>query len=387
MTPSSLSAEPPRSLPKHFPALDGVRGIAILLVVASHFFPGNVDVGPIFSRLLPLAGLGWAGVDLFFVLSGFLITGILFDTRASSHYFRNFYMRRALRIFPLYYGTLFLVFFVAPGLNYGGISSSVAGNQAWFWLYGVNILASMLDHSFPFFHFWSLAVEEQFYMVWPFLVVACRRERLMKICGLIIILAPLMRWFAFTRWGALAAYCLTPCRIDALALGGLAALAIRGPGGIEPVVRFSRRAALVLVPSLLALFIWKGAEFITFPWIVVFGYSLVDAVSCCLVLASISETSRVRVLLDNALLKSFGKYSYGIYVLHVFVMGAFERVGFFGRATAATGSPTLAVVGLVLGGSALSFAVAFVSWHLFEKHFLTLKRWFEDRTPRASQVS
>ncbi|MGC2512156.1 MAG: acyltransferase, partial [Acidobacteriaceae bacterium] len=95
---------------RHVPALDGVRGLAILLVLVSHLMLFNDRTGSrVGDSLSALRGLGWVGVDLFFVLSGFLITGILFDTLHDPHYFRSFYMRRFLRIFPLYYGFLFFL--------------------------------------------------------------------------------------------------------------------------------------------------------------------------------------------------------------------------------------------------------------------------------------
>jgi hypothetical protein len=159
----------------HQPALDGVRGIAILLVLFHHFtvFDPITGVG---AWLGFAALLGWCGVDLFFVLSGFLITGILIDARGSSRYFSSFYMRRSLRIFPLYFLVVFLSFVVLP--RFPALHDVLAGPTdvvQWpYWTYLVNFaiadraqfLHGILDIS------WSLAIEEQFYIVWAVVVWA-----------------------------------------------------------------------------------------------------------------------------------------------------------------------------------------------------------------------
>src|SRR5579862_7894518 len=142
----------------HYPALDGLRGVAILSVMVEHLAP----------RLL--AGGGWVGVDLFFVLSGFLITGVLLDGKDDPHRGRTFYVRRALRIFPLYYATLALITFgpLAKALALG-LSAQTLG---WYWIYGTNwqIALGMAHIGGPIAYFWSLAVEEQFYLIWPLII-------------------------------------------------------------------------------------------------------------------------------------------------------------------------------------------------------------------------
>src|SRR5438874_11818359 len=125
---------------KHIPSLDGLRGLAIILVLLFHFTPeggGHTLIG-VLTRWV--SRLGWCGVDLFFVLSGFLITGILFDAKGSPHYFRNFYMRRVLRIFPLYYGVLLVVFIIVPLFKTMTADDwRLMNNQHWLWLYAANI--------------------------------------------------------------------------------------------------------------------------------------------------------------------------------------------------------------------------------------------------------
>jgi len=167
----------------HVPALDGLRGLAILLVLARHtaneLQPGRgLDVAV--KRVLQV---GWSGVDLFFVLSGFLITGILLDARGGRHYFRNFYMRRSLRIFPVYYGSLFVTFAVLPFFVATPLFAVLQRNQLWYWTYLVNVLSPLTGGTgtpYNTAHLWSLAVEEQFYLLWPAVVWVSGPRRLLR---------------------------------------------------------------------------------------------------------------------------------------------------------------------------------------------------------------
>src|SRR5947209_649249 len=162
----------------HMPALDGLRGLAILMVLAFHFSLGHLAPER-FLLAIPytVAGIGWVGVDLFFVLSGFLITGILYDAKASQTYFRDFYAKRVLRIFPLYYGVLVAFFMVIPLVHPLRSVTELKPVQAWAWLYATNVKDSLAgDWCFDkvwvrLNQFWSLAVEEHFYMIWPVAVL------------------------------------------------------------------------------------------------------------------------------------------------------------------------------------------------------------------------
>ena len=224
---------------RHIPALDGLRGMAILLVTLYRFTTQGAaeGVSPAFEF-----GLGNRGVDLFFVLSGFLITGILYDAKSEQHYFRNFYMRRSLRIWPLYYGALLVTLVVLPWFSSAAATmfAQAREHQVWLWLYGANVLnayegAWCLGR---FDHFWSLAVEEHFYLVWPLVVYFCSRRTSLVICTLMIVVTPLARigWLA-CGGNSTAVEVFTLFRLDALAVGAWIALAMRSPepGESRPV--------------------------------------------------------------------------------------------------------------------------------------------------------
>src|SRR6516162_4399451 len=161
------------------------------MALVFHFVAQMLPTNWVERTIVGVTKYGLFGVDLFFVLSGFLITGILYDARNEPHYFRNFYMRRLLRIFPLYYGVLALVFFVAPliPLLRGATLNYLVERQAWAWLYAVNIHVAMHgDWSLSYInHFWSLAVEEHFYFFWPLVVfLLAHRPRALIAASLVI---------------------------------------------------------------------------------------------------------------------------------------------------------------------------------------------------------
>ena len=206
---------------RHLPALDGLRGLAVLLVVVFHIYQVEPSPAQPISRLLYGATrLGQTGVDLFFVLSGFLITGILYDTKRSSRFFLNFYGRRTLRIFPLYYGVLVVAFILLPFLfHYRGAGSGTV----WLWTYTTNLPVSFGREWGPFGHFWSLAIEEQFYLVWPLVVYAFRRETLLRICVGCVAGAVVSRLVVESL--GFSSFTFTLCRMDSLTLGAFLALA------------------------------------------------------------------------------------------------------------------------------------------------------------------
>ena len=374
-------------LPRHMIALDSVRGVAILLVLLSHF---AADLDPAGSRLAPairLASLGWVGVDLFFVLSGFLITGILFDTKRDPAYFKNFYMRRAVRIFPLYYGVLTLALILAPQVGWSGIRTAIGAAQPYYWLYGVNVLILLTGSMLPLAHFWSLAVEEHFYLIWPLAMHRGSRRTLSAACLGLVAIASLTRALMLPKFPAIGIYVFTPCRMDALAIGALAALVLRHPGGWERAVRPAIGLAITSLAAL-GVLAWKTGVLPQFDRDVqLWGYTLLAMLFGSVVILvaphRLGGGGWVDRVLGSATLRFFGKYSYGAYVLHPFVMGGLNRLVPSHRPGLSMGVPSLGLVIYVLAGIVSSQALAYASWHVYEKPFLKLKKFFEYRARPA----
>ena len=376
-----------RARRSHIPALDGLRGIAVLTVMWLHFVFMLPSTGG--ERVFwNLSGTGWIGVDLFFVLSGFLITGILYDAKGGPHYFRNFYMRRSLRIFPLYYAFLILIFAVMPLLRSSGADH--VGKQVWMWTYLSNVLFARVGwEGMPAHttHLWSLAIEEQFYLLWPLLVWLASRRRLIQLCVGSIALAfatRLVLHFVFAN--DIAAYALMPARIDALAAGGLLAVLVRDPESARLAARYLNPVAAATATILILVMFWTGPiqgltmlPTLAFP-VQAFGYTaLALFFASMLGKAVAAPTGQLsNRVLTSRLLVAFGKYSYALYLLHILVRDILQTqiMGDRGGFPVIAGSQIpaqLAVIALGIGGS---YAVAFASWHLFEKRILALKRFF-----------
>lgn len=380
---------------KHLPALDGVRGMAILLVLVSHLMLFNDRTGSrLGDSLSALRGLGWVGVDLFFVLSGFLITGILYDTLNDPHYFRSFYMRRFLRIFPLYYG--FLFFLLALGHWGHGIHIAWGGRQY--------VLLGYMQNTTLWFpvtdfhpgvwadldHFWSLAVEEQFYLFWPLLVFLVRgRRKLLTLALILSGIALLLRIAMYVRGASpLTIFMLTPCRMDTLLLGGCAALVLRGNSGWLPR-RWLLPIALLAAAVIAGYTLWHvGGDMRDGFFGATFGY-LVIALGCvALLLASLDTASIAHRIFRWEFLRMLGKYSYGIYVLHILVAHLFDvlavqALGVSLRIflTPYLHSRPLAILVEFFVTAAVVVFAAYLSYNLYEVHFLRLKRYFGYRRP------
>jgi peptidoglycan/LPS O-acetylase OafA/YrhL len=373
--------------------LDGVRGLAIALVMGVHFLGDATPVSGAERALVWLGNQGIVGVDLFFVLSGFLITGILYDSRESARYYSDFYMRRLLRIFPLYYGVLTLLFVGLPLLRQmpAGLLES-ASHQAWLWLYGTNIYQSFRgDWAFPYVsHFWSLAIEEHFYLLWPLAVRAFSRRTLMRICFGCIGVSLILRC-ALTLFGAgmIPVYVLTPCRLDALCTGALLALLARGPQGAVVLAAPARKTAMAATLGLLTVVLWhmrtKDLEWLSLP---LRGTFFALAFGALVAILVTSRGGPLLRLFESGPLCFLGKYSYGLYVFHGIIGFAFLETQLQPRLTAVAGSHLGAVLLQAVLGVSLSLMIAVASFELYEKRFLRLKRYFDpERTPKEGMAA
>ncbi len=384
MTPVFDNSVAPRS--GHLKALDGVRGLAILMVLGSHLFWSNYTTG---GHLIKLVGdtlrYGMFGVDLFFALSGFLITGILVDSLGGRGYFVKFYARRIVRIFPLYYGVLLALFLLTPllSLHWHGMG----------WLFALYMQTLRPDllgtfspgSSIALNHFWSLAVEEQFYLLWPALVFCIRGRRRLLLATLSISGAALLLRLVLVGNGvsSIAIHMSTLTRADSLLLGGALALLYRSKAWprLLQVAPYAFFAAAITVLLSLRHF---GTEFsaqapipmVMRLWVDGVRYTVVAFGAVCLIAWSLRPASMCARLFESRILRFFGKYSYGIYVLHMLALSILLEKQ---RAVIEhlTHSKLLAVAGAGLSTLALSVAAAVVSFRFYEMPFLRLKRYFE----------
>jgi len=385
-------------LGSHIPALDAIRGLAILMVTLFRFSDANNigaehiggDLSSVGRLTVRLFAQGDRGVDLFFVLSGFLITGILFDAKGTEHYFRNFYVRRTLRIFPLYYGVLFFYFVLTPLLPFHVSSSAdLRDKQLWLWLYAANIYQAIQGQWAlgDFNHFWSLAVEEHYYLIWPMIIFFTTRRSALGICLAIMVLSLACRIAVLhTAANEVAAEVLTPCRMDALSFGSLLALLIRGPQGVRPLVPWAAWGMGLALVGLLAFFWYNHRMGKIDHTMLTMRYCLYNLLFGCMIILAITTNpaSLMGCFWNLGLLRFFGKFSYGWYVFQNLMIPLF--LAWFSPAFLERhlGSAFAGRMAYILLASVLSFAVAIVSWHVYEKHFLKLKVYFEPRKESCS---
>ena len=363
------------------PALDGLRGVAILLVI-----PHNTSLidgvalhgaGYLFKELVLF---GWAGVQLFFVLSGFLISGALLDSQDAPNYYSSFYARRALRILPLYYGALIVTFLIlAPLRMLPTETLATLHGEVWLWTFLSNWTDGMYGDVKGFSHFWSLAVEEQFYLLWPLVLHRMPARRVLQLCLTLSAVAFAIR-VAMRLGGASPDYLyeFTVCRMDALALGGAAAAALRVPAWQPTISR-----ALPYLPWAALLILVSGAP-LTHDYsrngleTQTFGQSLLAVTFTLAVLAAARPPADARPTwlvrsMSWAPLRSVGKYSYAMYVCH-FPLHKWLGIRLLGSAATSPTTLTASAYAIVL--VVATYLLAWLSFHLYEQHFLRLKQYF-----------
>ncbi len=387
------------------PALDGLRGIAIILVMLHHFtfYQPTSGIGALISSVLSFF---WIGVDLFFVLSGFLITGILLDTRGSKRYFTTFYARRTLRIFPLYYLVLFVALVVLPqfprvddvlaGLTDVAPADRVEVPEWQYWAYLTNVSIAQRGWVHGWLDVgWSLAIEEHFYLVWPLTVWLCPPRLVALLCAVILVAEPAARIYARAiDYPSLWIYVLTWYRLDGLAMGALLAFAHRR--GWLP--RLDRWVPVVVIAAVAGLIVCTILGGHTWWWnrrMQQYGYSLIAIIGGAMLVSAISRPAESvwPRMLSAGWLRAFGTYSYCLYLIHAPVMRAvreyvfdpmeYERLGI---------APWSAQVMFYGATTAPAFALAWLSWRFFEAPILKLKSRFSysratGSTPEISSSS
>lgn len=372
-----------------FPALDGLRALAVTMVFAFHY-GGGAHSGSLLRAVNAMRLQGWAGVDLFFALSGFLITGVLYDTRSDSKFFSRFYARRTLRIFPLYYLLALVLLLLTPIFHYRW-----QGLHLLFLVYLGNISAALMPTMYQIHarykaadlyigHLWTLSVEEQFYLLWPLIVWRVRsRITLMRVAAGLSSLAILMRvWLVVgakvdLRGGWL--FTVLPFHMDSLLIGAVLALLLRGPNAAT----WQRRSKWVFAAALAAVvtaFAFNPPGFM--PAV---GFPLMGLASAGLIGWVLMPGSVAYQVFHLRPIRVFGKYSYGFYVYHLPFAAAWAWV------TAELGrrihSVHLAASIVLPVNFAFTFLVAKLSYDYFEVRFLCRKRSFEYDTEKASSDS
>jgi peptidoglycan/LPS O-acetylase OafA/YrhL len=363
-----------------YPALDGVRALAFLMVFGQHYF-----------------GLswGWTGVDIFFVLSGFLITGILFDTKEKPHRVWNFYIRRTLRIFPLYYAAFLLVLLTWPLFKWQIDTTwlvwpAYVGNFARF-LHPytpdspLQLLAdaqplSRTIHGLRLYlgHFWSLCVEEQFYLLWPWVVFWVKdRKRLLWLCLAVVVLTPVARAIGNDRLPEFmlngeVLYRATFFRADSLLLGGLLALLLRGGHGAA----LYKAARVVFALCVATVIVWlvlnpdaRTLRYDDYPdWKFTWGLTFIDIFAAALIVLAIQPRSWTSRIFSPAPLRWIGRISYGAYVLHDIPKAFYYK--------AVKSMPGNSMFNASVLGLICTLILASLSFHFFESPFIRLKeRW------------
>lgn len=373
----SLTAQTAKEHPR-IPELDGVRGLAVALVLVWHYIPCLVQASPgtPLARLMVAMGLTWAGVDVFFVLSGFLIGGILLAKRGSPNFFRTFYIRRACRILPPY--VILLIASMALWWFTGKTHSSP--------------LAWMFDRSLPWFTFplfiqnfvmaveghfgpqplgvtWTLAIEEQFYLLTPFLAWRCKTYIPHCLFGAVVG-GMLFRMLVYENWpyGGHAAYVLLPCRWDALCIGFLLAWAFRRPGWKEALSTSVGRKwlwAVTLTCLAIAGTLAAMMQSIASPGMSYGGYTVIalGTASVLSLALTVDEHSVLRRTLRSRVLMWLGGISYMVYLMHELLLGLIHSIVRGQKPQIVDAEDVL----LTLLSLVVTLGLSTASWHWFER--------------------
>ena len=372
---SSVAAGP--SLPRVI-TIDGLRGIAVLCVIFHHSFISTPTSGiraldPLVDRLLFM--IMPFSVDLFFVISGFLITSILDRTRDADHPVRTFYARRALRIIPLFYAFLLLVLVFMRDLPEPIVGTP--GAMTWHFLFLSNIPAGMQFKTFGamFTPFWSLAVEQQFYVFWPLVILILPRRFSIRICLALMCLSVVTRIVLPFFVPIAAAAVLTPGRLDGLAAGSIVGLLRRHKpetlASWKKVMRFAGFAFVAAQPAVFLIHSWHAkAGWVS--WIAFMPFIASVFFAAAVAGLSLRRDTSSPTWLASPVLTSIARYSYGMYAFHVPLIYLLFHLQLTVKRAPVAGFdfPYRICFFILIAG--LSYGIGMASWHLFEKRLLKL---------------
>jgi peptidoglycan/LPS O-acetylase OafA/YrhL len=360
---------------------DGLRGVAIFLVLLFHYFVQHIEtrLGSLSAYAQKYFSLAWVGVDVFFVLSGFLLGGILLDQRGAENYFKVFYLRRALRIVPayvLFLGAFAFALVVFPPVSYPSLDWLLKDPFP-FWSYALyvqNFLIAGEGRWGPNFGAmsWSLAVEEQFYLLFPWLIYWCPTRRLGCVLLALVLGAPVLRVILYfiMPHGAIAGFVLLPSRWDSLLLGALAAWSLRQSEGREWVTAHVRKLRVVFIGATLGISLFPFVEFreLSLGMAIVGHLWIAATVALLLVLLATGHLESVARCLRLPPLLFLGRISYSVYLFHQAICGSlFALVLGTGPHIRSWESLMLMFVAL-----ALTVLLATVTWYTFEAHLIRL---------------
>lgn len=346
---------------KYIKSLDGVRAIAALLVLVFHFSQYAIFQSDLGKMLQKIGFLGQTGVSLFFVLSGFLITRILFDQIHSSHYWKNFIIRRSLRIFPLYYLYLICEYFITPYLT--NTQSPDISLQWYYWFYLQDFATTFRWPSAGPKHFWSLAVEEHFYLAWPFIVLYYKIKKLIQPIIAILIISALIR--LFLAYFDYQTYFFTFARMDEIALGALLAWMEKN----QKLNFFQQKTfyATLLLLGAISVILWGLFSSDGLLVLQVFKYNLISILYFLMIgkIITLNHNHWLSRLLCSSFFSYTGKISYGLYVYQATAVIWGLRQGYANK-------PLLFLASLIF----FCYLIATISFYLFEQPILKLKNRF-----------
>jgi len=351
---------------KRIPEIDGLRALAIIMVIAYHYFNNLLSVNSTSLYYLKLlTNQMWSGVDLFFIISGFLISTLLFKSRGRASYFKDFYIKRFFRIFPIYYGVLILYVFI----RYFSCHVILEGDEIPMWSYFVylqnfffakynNLGVSILSVS------WSLAVEEQFYLVWPIMIYIFNRKNFLVFLCILLALCLLVRFSVSNDYTRIF---VLPSRMDGLILGSLIGYLYVFYNDVLKKISIS---LIIIIGSLVCFFYYIMIFLIDSNFMGVNVFPIVIFYSVLLLLVLNSRELFIKRLLRNKLLYHISSISYGVYLYHMIIISLFFYI-FKGSNPSLTTYLDLILITISL---IVTYLVSYVSFHKIERPLIFLGR-------------